>query len=275
MMNNYYDMATQTGGRFVQANNWLGAGQVLFMRRLVSTTCKKTWEEVAQRSSEVNLWEHHALQCKARRALASHLGMHIDNVSIEMVEQTPEGVQGWADVVTTAAARGQKGGGGVAPRNKAKPKAKPKSSPGDGGSVQALEKEAKGLLAKDMQARCDFNAFKDKLQPIEAEANGSTAWAQPYISQVNDAFELINVFRTGSDFLQKFERCVLSPENLKKLKKDMGSEYHTNLVRLKDSLAEPLNTVGEQIAKMQNMALAAHPEQLEVVDSKKKRPRKS
>ena len=134
-----------------------------------------------------------------------------------MVEQTPEGIQGWAEVVTTAAAR-QKGAiaGGPAPRNKSKAKAKPKSAPSsDGGNVQALEKEAKGLLAKDMQARCDFNAFKETLQPIETLTPGSTAWAQPYVIQCNDALDVLNSFRSGSDFLQKFERCVLSPESLK------------------------------------------------------------
>lgn len=269
MMNTYYDMAIKTGGRFVTGNDWLKTTQVLFVRRLLTSSCTKAWQEVAQRSSEVNLWEQHALESKARRAYASSMGLTIDQVTLAMVEQTDEGVQGWSEIVSTAA-RGQ--AGGMAPkRAKAKPKAKAKAAASDGSNAQALEKTAKGLLALDMQVRSDLGTFKEQMAPIEEATKGSTAWMIPYMNKCNEALEVINVFRSGSEFLQKFERCVLSTEALKKFKKESGAEYHANLVRLQDSMKEPLTLLGVQLAKMQNMAIAAHPEQFETKEPKGKR----
>ena len=63
----YWSKAAEVGGRFTLKNEWLRATQVLRVKRLLKSTCTKTWEEVAERSSSVNLWEHHMAQCKARR----------------------------------------------------------------------------------------------------------------------------------------------------------------------------------------------------------------
>jgi hypothetical protein len=64
---NYFDKALEIGGRFVQDNTWLKATQVLRVKRLLKSSCTKSWMEVAERSSTVNLWEHHMAQSKAKR----------------------------------------------------------------------------------------------------------------------------------------------------------------------------------------------------------------
>ena len=72
----------------------------------------------------VNLRENHAKHCKARRAYALHKGLHVDQVTTEMVEGTPEGVDGWCDMVTTTSTSS------VRPVSKQKPKAKSKARAG-------------------------------------------------------------------------------------------------------------------------------------------------
>ena len=66
----YWAKAVELGGRFAIDNTWLEATQVLRIKKLFKTSCTKTWTEVAERSSTVNLWEHHMAQGKAKRQYA-------------------------------------------------------------------------------------------------------------------------------------------------------------------------------------------------------------
>ncbi len=66
----YWAKAMELGGRFAIENTWLEATQVLRIKKLFKTSCTKTWTEVAERSSTVNLWEHHMAQGKAKRQYA-------------------------------------------------------------------------------------------------------------------------------------------------------------------------------------------------------------
>ena len=143
----YKEKAIKLGGRFVQEHGMIETTQVLFMKRLLTSYCAKDWEEVAERSSTVNLWEHHMQVCKAKRAFAAHMGINLDAVQIEAIEKTPEGIAGWADIQPMAMVRaGPKSGPA-----KAKPKAKPKTAPTD--SVPAAEKELKNCLRRRWRSK--------------------------------------------------------------------------------------------------------------------------
>jgi hypothetical protein len=90
----YMDMARKMGGRFCSQNTWLDAEQVLYVKRLLTTTCTKEWKAVAESSTSVNIWEERAKECRARRNLAAFHGLHIEKVTLEEVQKTPEGVEG-------------------------------------------------------------------------------------------------------------------------------------------------------------------------------------
>ena len=69
--------------------------KVLFVKKLLSTSSEKEWKQTAESSTSVNLWDKQAKECRARRAMAASLGLHIDKVSLADVEASSEGVEGW------------------------------------------------------------------------------------------------------------------------------------------------------------------------------------
>lgn len=265
----YKEKAIKLGGRFVQEHGMIETTQVLFMKRLLTSYCAKDWEEVAERSSTVNLWEHHMQVCKAKRAFAAHMGLNLDAVQIEAIEKTPEGIAGWADIQPMAMVRaGPKSGPA-----KAKPKAKPKTGPTD--SVPAAERELKKLLAKEMEVKEDMKSFQEKMDKVMAagDSSTSTAWAELDRKAIDEFMQELVVFRDGSEFLKSFERAVLSPDALRKIKKESGTDYFSNLVHVQRFMGSALGKASDLIVKLNNMAMAAHPE-FEVAGTPSKKQRK-
>ena len=192
------------------------------------------------------------------------MNMHIDAVTIEMIEQSEEGVTGWAEIVTTAPQKAIKG---AAKTNK--PKAKAKSKAAAAPTVTSAEKDVKQLIVREMELKSEVTSIKDKLQGTEQ----SSEWANAYVTTIDEHFASIQAFRSNSDFLQKFERAVLSPEALKKLKKS-GVAYFEELVRVKDSISKPIQAISDELVKINGMAIAAHSE-FEDDSPQKKRAKKS
>ena len=60
-------MAKEVGGSFIATHSWLGAEQVLYVKRLVNSSFKKEWQQVAENGVEVNLWEQRAKECSSLR----------------------------------------------------------------------------------------------------------------------------------------------------------------------------------------------------------------
>ena len=68
--------------------------------------------------SKVNVWEQKAKECKARRNLALSKGCTLDKISITDVENSVEGIDGWASAQVSVAikppkAAPKKSGGGA------------------------------------------------------------------------------------------------------------------------------------------------------------------
>ena len=207
--------------------------------------------------------------CKAKRAFAAHMGLNLDAVQIEAIEKTPEGIAGWADIQPMAMVRaGPKSGPA-----KAKPKAKPKTAPTD--SVPAAEKELKKLLAKEMEVKEDMKSFQEKMDKVMAagDSSTSTAWAELDRKAIDEFMQELVVFRDGSEFLKSFERAVLSPDALRKIKKESGTDYFSNLVHVQRFMGSALGKASDLIVKLNNMAMAAHPE-FEVAGTPSKKQRK-
>lgn len=140
---NYCSRCHLYGGRWVSYHSWLDEPVFLFIRKMVTNSCTKTWEMVASNRSEVNVWEEKAKECRARRALALSMGKHIDSVSIEDVNKAEGGLNHWANVSICIEAKGAKA--------KAKPKAKPEAGAESGTkSLAALERVLKNLIAQEM-----------------------------------------------------------------------------------------------------------------------------
>ena len=257
----YFDLSKQTGGRFFVYNKWLDAETVLLVEKLLRVTCSKSWAQIATESTTTNKWETKARECKARRAFAIAKGLHVDAVSLSQVESSPEGVAGWADTLITVgggtSSRSQpaagRGAGGL-PKPKGKAKAKPG---GEGGKTAGqYEKDLKSHISKEMTLTEEVNAFKEKLKDAEPD----TAWADGYIKQLDEANKVISTFRENTQFLRSFEKACLSPEALRKLKKETGDEYQACLLRCIDGISDPLNKANEILEKLKSMGIAANPD---------------
>ena len=122
------------------------------------------------------------------------------------------------------------------------------------------------ILAKELDLKAELHAFKVKLEKVD----GCTLLAKAYIATSQEGLDAISNYRDGCEFLKLFERSVLSPDSLKQLKKETGVEYFQSLVRVSDVLSPILNAVSDNIAKSNNMALAAHPDELQPVTPAKK-----
>lgn len=226
----------------------------------------KTWSQVAKQATTTNRWEQKTLERKARRAFAAAHGKHMDAVSLDDVEKSPEGVVGWSQAVVTVGTGGAScgrslgsgGGNGNGGRNKAKAKAK---SPGDGPSSKTLaqyEKDLKSLISKEMAIDEDLQSFKEKL--ADAAGSGETGWSGCYLAQLEDLAKAVASFRDGNDFFKAFEKAALSPEATRRLRKENGTDYQARVIKCIDGLGEHLTKSAETLTKMQSMGQAAHPD---------------
>ena len=106
---------------------------------MVNSSCRKSWQMIAENLSEVNVWKQAAKECRARRALALSRGVHMDTVSLQDVKGTEGGVKYWTGITVSM---------DVSTQPKTKAKAKAKSEAGGASGVKAigtLEKTFFGL----------------------------------------------------------------------------------------------------------------------------------
>ena len=247
MGNQYIEMAISVGGRFVCTNAWLGnVHQVLFVKKLVNVICKKTWEQVAQQTVEVNLWEQQAKECRARRAYAISKGVNLDSLTADEVCKSPEGLDFWATCGVSAIA-------GSVPKAKARAaKAKPKAIVAEGGkTLQKLEKELKDMLGTEITLTSDFA----KLEVTVSGDETKFAWATTFMDEARKHKGVLTELGEG-EFLAKFKAAALSPAMLKDLKKDMGDTYLTSLVSTNEKFAPAVNSFAVAISQAIYMASA-------------------
>ena len=88
---NYTQWCKTFGGRWLCFNSGIGSENFLWIKKMVNSSCRKSWQMIAENLSEVNVWKQAAKECRARRALALSRGVHMDTVSLEDVKGTEWG----------------------------------------------------------------------------------------------------------------------------------------------------------------------------------------
>ena len=201
---------------------------------------------IAENSKEVNIWEEKAKQCKARRALAQSRGLTVESISLKDVTDSPGGLEYWANISITLEANAS-----AKPKAKAKAKAKADDG-GNGKSLANLEKTLKTLVAHEMVIKKGTEELKESKQA----APEKWAWAASYFADCATKEEVVLEIKKGG-FIAKFMTSALSPETMKKLKKETGDEYYNEVLRAVDALKTPISEWASTIARINAMADAA------------------
>lgn len=235
----YCSMARDVGGKFVAQNSWLGAEQVLLVSKLLNSVCRKEWSQIASQSVEVNLWEHRAKECRAKRNYALAKGVNVESVSVEQVSSSPEGLETWAScTVACSIAAGQK-------EIKSKAKAKPKAPANHGApSTAALEKQLKASIGSEI------TTLKVYAELVEEAQNhpDKFSWAKTVLEETaKQKQELDKV--SGDDFLQSFKAAALCPLQMKELKKTAGDEYMSHLMNALKDFKPAVEAINKSITK--------------------------
>ena len=234
----YFDMAKEMGGRFYAQNNWLGAEQVLYIKKLLNSICRKEWAQIASQSVEVNLWEERGKECRAKRAFALAKHIHMDSVKIEDVRSSPEGLDTWASCTVSATM-------GSVPKPRAKAKAKAGASSNSGGpSVGRYEIKLKSMIGTEILT---LKTYNDLCKKVEQNPD-KFSWATAVLADTAKQKEALDAV-ANDDFLQKFKAAALCPAHMKELKKEMGDNYVAKMMTITARFEEAVEAMGKSITK--------------------------
>ena len=232
----YFDMAKEMGGRFYAHHNWLGAVQVLYIKKLINSICRKEWAQIASQSVEVNLWEERAKECRAKRAFALAKHIHMDSVKIEDVRSSPEGLDTWASCTVSATM-------GSVPKPRAKAKAKAGAASNSGGpSVGRCETKLKSLIGTEILT---LKTYSDLCKNVEQNPD-KFSWATAVLADTAKQKEAVDTV-ANDDFLQKFKAAALCPAHMKELKKEMGDTYMAKMMTITERFQEAVEAMGKSI----------------------------
>lgn len=95
---NYIKMARNFGSKFIVWNTWLEVEQVLYIKKLMTSTTSSEWESVSEGYVRVNIWEQSAMLGKAKKAYGKVHGMKDTSVTKEMLDSSDIGVSGYASL---------------------------------------------------------------------------------------------------------------------------------------------------------------------------------
>ena len=234
----YFDMAKEMGGRFYAHHNWLGAVQVLYIKKLINSICRKEWAQIASQSVEVNLWEERAKECRAKRAFALAKHIHMDSVKIEDVRSSPEGLDTWASCTVSATM-------GSVPKPRAKAKAKAGASSNSGGpSVGRYEIKLKSMIGTEILT---LKTYNDLCKKVEQNPD-KFSWATAVLADTAKQKEAVDTV-ANDEFLQKFKAAALCPAHMKELKKEMGDNYMAKMMTITERFQEAVEAMGKSITK--------------------------
>ena len=234
----YFDMAKEMGGRFYAHHNWLGAVQVLYIKKLINSICRKEWAQIASQSVEVNLWEERAKECRAKPAFALAKHIHMDSVKIEDVRSSPEGLDTWASCTVSATM-------GSVPKPRAKAKAKAgAASNSSGPSVGRCETKLKSLIGTEIST---LKTYSDLCKNVEQNPD-KFSWATRVLADTAKQKEAVDTV-ANDDFLQKFKAAALCPAHMKELKKEMGDNYVAKMMTITARFEEAVEAMGKSITK--------------------------
>ena len=122
-----------------------------------------------------------------------------------------------------------------------------------------------------------FKKGTDQLKQSAEQVPEQWAWATYLFDKCKMHAEEIDVIKSNA-FMARFAAAALSPESLKKLKKDMSDDYHNEFLRSLGAIKEPLEPWADACGKLKATAEAANLEldapEVNSSTPAKKRPRK-
>ena len=254
----YCDRARTVGGKFIGWSSWLNAEVFLYIRRLMDAQSKTQWLEAVESYSTENLWSARMHEERAKANYAVVKGLPRGTVTLETIEATPEGLQGWASMTVAsppvvgrppkaiagtkpepkAKARGVKRGASQdldddetdadaaetapseqSPRDVGKPKPKRKSQAAP--PLLLAEKQSKAMLA--VIAQCEFDS--SNISAAVAADNAAWTWAADFLQQATALQNQLS--EKGSalgSFLPEYRNACLDAARMRALKKKLGDD---------------------------------------------------
>ena len=254
---NYIRMAKHFGDAFVEYNSWTDAETYLLVERLSSTSTSEEWQEVVEMIDESETFALESFRLKAKRKFAIANKLSLEEVALEDVQGSPQGLQGWADMVISVPGIEQVDDGSsvasvacpVTPASKAdkrkreaspptgekpagkqggngKGKAKPKSSAASKHNKEQ-EKKAKELL-------CMLERSQQIVDRVVGEADrfpSEWTWCKPLLQEFRCKQEEFQKTLNPAgaedltEFINEFRLSIITPAALKDLKKNHKDNY--------------------------------------------------
>jgi hypothetical protein len=271
MAANYAAMATKMGGVFVSYSEWLKTTTYLFIKRLTAAKTSTEWQMVLEQSSETNVWEAKAKECKAIAAFAAVNQLKVDRVSLEDVVASPLGLHGWSQVVlTTNVGKGGrtpsdpppvdpegqgapgKGGGGTGPGGGAG--GGPKQARPPNPAVVA-ERNAKETLSNLQSITIDYERFTAKM--TGGAGDDETQWRETFSRKLEHIkADIDKRIADQGNFVEDFRAKALSTSGMRDLKKQYSPNYTNLLITFTNTLSKPLDEMRAVLSRVYAMAAA-------------------
>ncbi|CAE7513217.1 unnamed protein product, partial [Symbiodinium pilosum] len=86
---------------FVEFNEWTQTENFLLVEKLSSSTQAEEWAEVVEQCDGSATFATESFRMKARRKYAVVNGLKFEDVTVEEVEKSPQGLKGWGEMVVT------------------------------------------------------------------------------------------------------------------------------------------------------------------------------
>ena len=242
---NYIVKCRSMGKPFVLRNDWTMAENFLYVKHLVTATHTKEWKDIVEKSNTVNVWEERAKECRARRNYSVSHGTALERVTLDMLSSSEQGIQGYADMVVAVASKAK---AKTQPKSKATAKAKAKACEDKNVNV---EKALRSLIAANYG---QTNSMTKIAKQIEAERE-QFEWARGFLEQLAElGKQKLQVEDAHDAFIKRFAAAVMCAVAMKDLKKAIGDEYQTMLIRSVDCYKPLVDKFAETLTTLEKMA---------------------
>jgi uncharacterized protein YfiM (DUF2279 family) len=243
---NYMQKCTEFGAPFILYNEWTKSQTFLYVERLISSSHEKEWIDVVEQSNSSNIWEDRAKECRARRNYAAQHNLCLERVSLDMVQSTELGVDGYAEIVVAIAAKAK---AKASAKTKATAKTKVKAIAAEGGAVN-VEKTLRSLIALDFSQTIAMTKIAQRVESCAEK----WSWAKDFLQELTGlATDKHGVKVAHDGFLQSYAASVVCPTAMKELRKKIGKDYTTMLIRTMDAYKPLVDKYAEVLTKLERM----------------------
>lgn len=154
-------------------NAWTDAQNYLLVEKLVAKSEEESWKEVAEMVDGSGTYATESYKCRAIRKFAATYGLAVEAVSLQDVIDSPQGLNGWAEMCVTVP--GVAGEGPATPSSGSPPLQMP--SPAAGSAVTTppggVDGAVGGKGGKTRKSRGRHPYFTKAKETSQEGANGS------------------------------------------------------------------------------------------------------